>query len=233
KKNEPYLPIMPAYGEQLVSDKQADAIGAYLATLNSRFQQGPVIKLVTTEGPEQYDPLVDSLQFLVNDRVRIQRGPMTGLSGRSIHVGQPNGIHYSFDPRILAVAKIWQGGFLDVSGEWTNRGGGGLKVGFDSRLIDLGKTPYLFAPLNAEGELIDFSFKEAVFNDFETITEALNSKIDHLDRLSEIDAQFLGYELNTKKPTVTPTFSYRVGKNRMSVGHHIDAAGQVTLMISG
>src|SRR5690606_28013864 len=111
KEGEAYLPIMPAYNEQVVSDKQIDAIGAYLDTLNTRFKQGPVVKLVTTEGPQQYNPLEDSLQFLISDRVRTQRGPMVGLSGRSIHVGQPNSIHYSFDPRILGIGKIWQGGF--------------------------------------------------------------------------------------------------------------------------
>lgn len=233
KKGEAYLPIMPAYSEQVVSDKQIDAIGTYLNTLNTRFKQGPVVKLVTTEGPQQYDPLEDSLQFLVSDRVRTQRGPMVGLSGRSIHVGQPNSIHYSFDPRILGIGKVWQGGFLDVTGEWANRGGGGLKIGFDSRVIDLGEDPYLFAPLNAHGKLIDFSFKEAVYNDFDTISESLNSNIDHFDRIKAIDAQFLGYELDSKNKTQGPKFNYRVGKNKLAVRHDIDANGMVTIKIFG
>src|SRR5690606_22804947 len=114
---------------------------------------------------------------------------------------------------------------LNVTGEWTNRGGGGLKIGFDSRVIDLGKDPYLFAPLNAEGKLIDFSFKEAVLNDFDTINEALNSKIDHLDRVKAVDAQFLGYELDSKDKTQTPTFKYRIGKNNLAVRHDIDISG--------
>lgn len=233
QKGEAYLPVMPAYNDQVVTDKQIDAIGAYLSTLNTRFAQGPVIKMVTADGPQQYDPLEDSLQFLVADRVRIQRGPMSGLSGRSIHVGQPNGTHYSFDPRLMAVANIWQGGFLEVSGEWTNRGGGGLKIGFDSRVIDLGKEPYVVAPLNVEGKLIDFSFKEAVLNDFDTITEALYSKVDHLDRVKAVDAQFLGYEINSKNKTQAPTFRYRIGKNTLAVRHDIAADGTLHLTISG
>ena len=36
---------------------------------------------------------------------------MLGVSGRSVHVGHPNGIHYSFDPRNFAVAKLGKGGF--------------------------------------------------------------------------------------------------------------------------
>src|SRR5690606_4836953 len=62
RKGEAYLPVMPAYSEQIASDKQIDAIGAYLDTLNTRFEQGPIVKLVTTEGPQQYDPMEDSLQ---------------------------------------------------------------------------------------------------------------------------------------------------------------------------
>lgn len=233
KKGETYLPIMPAYSTQVLPDKQLDAIGAYLATLNNRYQQGPVIKLVTSEGPQQYEPLDDSLQFLVSNRVRTQRGAMAGLSARSIHVGQPNGIHYSFDPRLLAVANIWQGGFLDVSGEWTNRGGGGLKMGFDSRVIDFGEQAYLVAPLNKQGAMIDFSFKEAIFNDFDTIAESLNSKVDHLDRVRSIDAQFLGYEINSKEPLSAPTFRYRVGQNRLALTHELKASGDVVLSLTG
>ncbi len=231
-EGEAYLPIMPAYSEQVITDKQIDAIGAYLATLNLRAQQGPVTKLVTAEGPRHYDPMEDSLQFLVKDRVRIQRGPMAGLSGRSIHVGQPNAIHYSFDPRILAVVKVWQGGFLDVTGEWQNRGGGALKTGFDARLIDLGSA-YLFAPLNAKGETIDFSFKEAIYNDFDTIQESLYSKIDHLDRLKAVDAQFMGYQVNSRQPEAAPTFRYRIGKNHLAVSHTLSADGRVNIAVSG
>jgi hypothetical protein len=79
--------------------------------------------------------MADSLQWLVNDEVRLQRGPLVGTSGRSIHVGNPDGINYSFDPRLLAVVKIWQGGFLDMAGELVNRGNRGLALGYDSREI--------------------------------------------------------------------------------------------------
>ena len=40
-----------------------------------------------------------------------------------------------FDPRLLAVVKIWQGGFLDMSGELIGRGNRGLALGYDSREI--------------------------------------------------------------------------------------------------
>ena len=96
-----------------------------------------------------YDPMTDGLQWLVSDEVRLQRGPLPGVSARSIHVGNPNGIHYSFDPRLLAIAKLWQGGFLDMSGELIGRGNNGLALGYESREISLGSHEYLLAPLGA------------------------------------------------------------------------------------
>ena len=230
---EAYLPIMPPYSEQSISEKQVDAISAYLTTLNPPQDQGPAILLVTKEGPTQYDPLNDDLQLLVDDQTRIQRGPMEGVSGRSIHVGQTNGINYTFDPRLLAIVKIWQGGFLDVSGELKNRGGRGLKPGYESRVLEMGQAKFLMAPLDDKGQQIDFSFKEAVFNDTETIAESLYSKQDHLQRLKAIDAQFLGYEQDSSSAQSLPLFRYRIGKNKLSIETHIAVNGATTIRIRG
>ena len=230
---EAYLPIMPPYSDQSVSDKQVDAINAYLATLNPLQDQGPITLLVTKEGPAKYDPLKDDLQLLVDDQTRIQRGPMEGVSGRAIHVGQTNGINYTFDPRLLAIAKIWQGGFLDVSGELKNRGGRGLKTGYESQVLEMGQAGFLLAPMNDKGQLINFSFKEAVFNDTETIAESLYSKQDHLERLKSIDAQFLGYERNSASPESLPQFRYRVGKNIIAMETRIAASGETEIHLRG
>jgi hypothetical protein len=233
KKGEPYLPIMPAISQQVLSDVQIDAIGDYLATLNDLRDQGPAIKLLAQTGAEEYDPIADRLQLLVDDEVRIQRGPMVGVSGRAIHVGSPWGVNYSFDPRLLAITKIWQGGFLDMTGEFTNRGGKGLKMGFESREINFGNQEFLLAPLNAKGEIIDFSFKEAKFGDIETIKASLNSKEDHLPRIAALDAQFLGYTRNSKQKNELPTFNYRVGKNLLKIQTEIAANGDVTIKLDG
>src|SRR5262249_41033726 len=144
-----------------------------------------------------YDPMADSLQWLVGDQVRLQRGPLVGTSGRSIHVGNPNGIHYSFDPRLLAVVKIWQGGFLDMSGELGNRGNRGLALGYDSREIAFGEWEYLLAPLHGDRP-VDFTFKDGKFGDFAAFSAALNSKQDQLTRIAEEDAQFLGYSRDSR-----------------------------------
>ena len=232
-KGQPYLPVMPPFHPAILSDHVVDAIGSYLATLNEVVDQGPVIRLVKETGVENYDPMTDRLQMLVDQSVRIQRGPMEHVSGRSIHVGLPSGINYTFDPRVLAIAKVWQGGFLDMSGEWLNRGGNGLKMGYESRELDLGAAEVLLAPLNAKGQPVDFSFKEPKFHDDETIRAALNSSRDHLDTLAEIDAQFLGYTCDSTDPLASPVFNYRVGTNTVALRTIFSADGAVQMVISG
>jgi len=229
KSGEAYLPIMPAFNAQTLSDAQIDAIGDYLATLNDLKDSGPVIKLQPVEGEAAYDPIKDRLQLLVNDQVRIQRGPMTGASGRAVHVGTPWGVNYTFDPRLLAITKIWQGGFLDMSGEWLNRGGRGLKMGYESRELNMGSDEFLFAPLNAKNQVIDFSFKEAKFGDAETLKKSLHSKQDHLDTLAGINAQFEGYTHNSRDKNALPEFQYRVGDNQIKIKTHIAANGKLQL----
>src|SRR5690606_2557115 len=161
------------------------------------------------------------------------RGPLPGTSGRSIHVGHPNGVNYTFDPRVLAIVKIWQGGFLDMSGELVNRGGRGLALGYESREIGFGDKEYLVAPLNRRGELIDFSFKEAKFGDVETMRAALNDTRDQLERIAEVDAQFLGYSRNSRDKLANPAFKYRVGQNTIETGTSISERGEIVVSLSG
>lgn len=88
QKGQPYPPVMPPFNAQIISDMQIDAIGAYLATLNDLQNRGPVVKLMKQGPVEKYNPIEDRLQLLVDDQVRIQRGPILGVSGRAIHVGR-------------------------------------------------------------------------------------------------------------------------------------------------
>jgi mono/diheme cytochrome c family protein len=232
-KGQAYLPVMPAFNRELLSDAQIDAIGDYLATLNPDFARGPVVRLAALKPAEPYDPMKDSLQWLVGDTVRLQRGPMVGVSGRSIHVGNPNGVHYTFDPRLLAVVKIWQGGFLAMEGELTNRGGKGLALGFESREISFGDREYLLAPLNAAGAPVDFTFKEAKYGDQAATRAALHGKQDQLALVAAADAQFLGYSRNSKDKAAAPVFRYRVGKNVLEVATRISERGEVSISVSG
>ncbi len=233
-RGAPYLPVMPAFAAETLSDLQIDAIGAYLATLNDPADRGPVVKLASQTGPTQvYDPMTDRLQWLVGDEVRMQRGPLAGVSGRSIHVGNPNGVHYTFDPRLLAIVKIWQGGFLDMTGELTNRGGRGLALGYDSRDIGFGAREYLLAPLNRAAEPIDFTFKEAKFGDFDTLKTLLGRNEDQLAQIAAVDAQFLGYSRDSRSKTAAPVFRYRVGRNTIEVATSIAEDGGVTIEVGG
>src|SRR5690625_6555758 len=100
-----------------------------------------------------------------------------------------------------------------MEGELSGRGGGGLRTGIECREIDLGAEQTLFVPLNGQGEVIDFSFKEAKLNDFDRIEQSLYSDIDHLDQLAAVDAQFLGYEHDSRDPEAAPIFRYRVGRS--------------------
>ena len=230
---QPYLPVMPPFAPDVLSDAQIEALGDYLMTLNDAGQRGPVVKLVGKDAQKPYDPITDGLQWLVSDEVRLQRGPLPGVSARSIHVGNPNGIHYSFDPRLLSVAKIWQGGFLDMSGELVGRGGRGLALGYESREIGFGAHEYLLAPLDPAGKAIDFSFKDAKFGDQARLRAALNAKEDQLAQIAAIDAQFLGYSRNSKDKAAAPAFRYRVGKNVLEVDAHFDDSGATALSVNG
>ncbi|HEV7606568.1 MAG TPA: c-type cytochrome [Steroidobacteraceae bacterium] len=232
-KGQPYLPVMPVFAKEQLSDAQIDAIGDYLATLNEPGARGPVTRLAKLAPAAAYDPLADGMQWLVGDEVRLQRGPLPGTSGRAIHVGNPNGVNYTFDPRLLAIVKIWQGGFLEMSGEFTNRGNNGLALGYDSREIGFGDREYLLAPLKADGSAIDFSFKDAKFRDFATMRASLLSKEDQLARIAAVDAQFLGYSRNSKDRVAAPAFKYRVGKNVVEVSTTISERGDVTITVSG
>jgi mono/diheme cytochrome c family protein len=232
-QGQPYLPVMPAYGRDVLSDAQVDAIGDYLATLNTGRDRGPVVRLAGLEPAKPYDPLEDSLQWLVNDTVRLQRGPMAGTSGRAIHVGNPNGVNYSFDPRVLAIVKIWQGGFLDMEGELTNRGGRGLKLGYESREIGFGDREYLLAPLNAAGTPVDFTFKETKYSDQAAQKAALHARQDQLEQIAAADAQFLGYSRNSRDKSAAPVFKYRVGRNVLEVATSFEANGDVSFHVRG
>ena len=233
KKDQAYLPIMPRYNEQTISDKDISAIFAYLQTRNGHWQQGPVVQYETSAGPEIYEPMQDAMQFVVQNRIRIQRGPLVDVSGRSIHVGQPNGVHYSFDPRNLSVAKVWQGGFLETSGELTNRGGNGFKLGFDAIEVPFGEQDALLHPINSKGNLVDFSFKSTKFADYDTLRASAKSTLSLEQRIEEQDARFKGYFRDSTKPLSPVTFFYQVGKNDLGLTHELDEKGALTITLSG
>jgi hypothetical protein len=166
-------------------------------------------------------------------RVRPATRPAAGNVGARHSCRQSERRHYTFDPRLLAVVKIWQGGFLEMSGEFTNRGNNGLALGYDSREIGFGDKEYLLGPLNAKGEPVDFSFKEGKFRDFARFKAELYSKEDQLAKIAAADAQFLGYSRDSRNKTAAPAFKYRVGNNVVEVSTAISTQGQVVITVNG
>lgn len=59
----------------------------------------------------------------VENRTVIQRCVIDGPSARMIAVGFPSGFNYAFDAQNCAPVYVWQGGFVDFSGETLGRGG--------------------------------------------------------------------------------------------------------------
>ncbi len=59
----------------------------------------------------------------VTNRTVIQRCVIDGSSARMIAVGFPSGFNYAYDAQNCAPVYVWQGGFVDFSGETLGRGG--------------------------------------------------------------------------------------------------------------
>ena len=228
KAGQAYMPIMPRYTKQLLSDKDILAIEAYLLTRNPVELSGPVVSLQTSEGPEVYDPLIDPFQFLVLDQVRIQRGPMSNVSARAVHVGTPNAVNYSFDPRTLAVERVWQGGFLETSGEFTNRGGQGFQPGYEAVELNLassevGDANLLVAPLDKNQAAVDLSAASPIFQKKEGMDILLNSASSLEAILDKADAAFKGYRRDSRNKLAPPTFLFRIHNNALEVTHRFHA----------
>jgi hypothetical protein len=233
KKGSAYLPIMPRYTEEVIPNQDVSAIYAFLLSKNNLWQQGPIVRLEPEEGPVEYDPMLDPMQFLVQERIRIQRGPLPDVSARAIHVGHPNAIHYSFDPCNLAVAKIWQGGFLETSGELTGRGGSGFEIGYQAIELNLGEFGALIRPYNSAGKLVDFSFKEPKFKDFETLKQSAYSTLPFADRIEQQDARFKGYFRDSQQALSPVRFDYEVSENQVGIVHNISPDGNLNIKLTG
>src|SRR5690606_7306815 len=83
-----------------------------------------------------------------------------------------------------------------------------------------------------DGARVDFSFKEAVFRDYETTERSLRSEKDHLEMLAEVDAAFLGYSRDSADPRAAPAFEFRIGENRIALSLQIADDGQAALAFS-
>ncbi|MES2982355.1 MAG: c-type cytochrome [Verrucomicrobiota bacterium] len=228
-KDAAYLPIMPNYTKEMVSDEDMESVYHYLRTLADGAEQGPAKVMVKRKVAAQPTNILEiPNEEIVTDRTRVFRAAVKGTSARALHVGQPNGMNYTFDPRMLSVRRIWSGGFLNMSGERTSRGrdlptlGKGAVVHFENAA--------LLQPLTSKGELVDFEFKEPDAQDYAAVEKHLWDKVDFADRLAAIDAAFLVYQAPTG--SADPSFRFRVGKNNFEQTVSISDKGAINITLN-
>ena len=207
-----YPPIMPAYNIKLVNEEQIDMLYSYLLTLNNNENAGP--KVVWKKKPNPvYSLEKDSIAVWVKDHPRIQRVDLgENVSARAYHVGLPGDLNYSFDPRTMAVAQIWDGPFMRKKDQ-VGRGRGSNDKGFKSRVYP--GLEQLFQPYDSHGKLVDLTYiSPARMTDRELSASFLEDKSDFLAKVHAFTAQFIG--VDTPKLKI-PSFRYAVGKNAVSL----------------
>jgi len=225
-----YQPLMPIYVKELVSDEGLDSLWHYLRTLADKEQQGPLEVMVKrTKVAEPTDVLEIQGEEIITDRTRVMRGPIAGTSARSLHVGQPNGMSFTFDPRMLSVRRVWTGGYLNLNEERSGRGGGLSGLGKGATTYIDGAA--LLNPLTSGGESVDFEFKEPDAHDYEAIERLLWDGKDFADKLAALDAEFLGHSVSIE--TGDPAFRFRVGENTFSEVITISDSGEIKVTLSG
>ncbi len=229
-KDTAYLAIMPNYTKEMVSDEDMDSVFHYLRTLAEGADQGPAQVMVKRQVVAQPTNIIEiPNEEIVTDRTRVFRAALRGTSARALHVGQPNGMNFTFDPRMLSVRRIWSGGFLNLTQERTSRGrdmptmGKGAKVHFEGIA--------LLQPLTSKGEPVDFEFKEPDAQDNVAIEKHLWDKVDFADRLAALDAEFLGHLSPTGASN--PSFRFRVGKNTFEQTISLSEKGALAITLSG
>ncbi len=229
-KGTAYQPLMPIYVEQMVSEEGLESLWHFLRTLADEGESGPdKVMLKRTKAAEPKSLMEIVGEEFVAGRTRVMRAPIQGTSGRALHVGQANGVSYSFDPRMLSVRRIWSGGYLNLKEERNSRGRSLSQLGKGAKK-HLEKTALMW-PLDAKGEGVDFEFKEPDAHDNEAIERHLWDGKDFLDKLAAIDADFQGYGI--RGVTGQPVFLIRVGQNHFSQTVVIGDDGGLVVTMEG
>jgi hypothetical protein len=217
----PYPSLMPTYNYKLINDDEVEALYSYLRTLNPKGDAGPSVKWIKKPNPK-YDLQKDPIAKWVKDFPRLERVDMgETVSARAYQVGLPGDISYTFDPRNMAVAQIWDGPFMRKNDQ-VGRGKGGADQGHKSR--DYG-VENLFQPFDAKGKLVDLTFASpARLFDEKQSAEFLADKSDFLAVVDAFPAKFLGVDTPKQK---VPTFKYMVGDNKVALEVNISKTLQL------
>ncbi|MFK7850065.1 MAG: c-type cytochrome [Akkermansiaceae bacterium] len=229
-KGTTYLQIMPQYTKELIPDQDLEALWHYLRTLADKKQAGPNKVMLKKEKVARIKNLIDVPgEVPVTTRPRVFRASLPGMSGRALHVGLPNGMNFTFDPRMLSVRQIWSGGYLNLQAERAGRGKKPSNVGRGASIFIQGEP--LLAPLTEAGNIVDFEFKEPDVQDHSVIEKHLWDSTDFIDKLNALDAEFLGHRLDIE--TEIPSFLFRVGKNTLTQTIHLTDDGRIVIKIEG
>jgi hypothetical protein len=229
-KGTAYPPIMPSFAAGQISDDDLETVWHYLRTLADPGEAGPGKVMIKRKQMTNVKSLLEIPgEVVVTDRPVIARMPIMGSSGRAVHVGLPGGMNFTFDPRLLAVRKVWSGGFLNRKSELSGRAGEPSSLGHQSSvLLGDGLLP---APLTASGTPVDFEFKEPDVGAEEAAGRYLHDGIDFLDQLSALDTEYLGHRIESG--TGVPTFRFRVGKNVFAETIIPKADGSLEVILKG
>ena len=229
-KGTTYPQVMPQYGPTVIPDQDLESLWYYVRTLADKNEAGPAEVMLIRSEEAPIENLIDVPgEIPVTDRPRVFRAMLSGTSGRALHVGLPNGMSYTFDPRMLAVRRVWSGGFLNLRQERIGRGKRPSTTGRDA-VVFLEDEPIL-APMTRDGVVVDFEFKEPDAQDHPVIEKHLDDELDFGAKLAALDAEFLGHELEPK--TGLPAFQFRIGKNTLMESVALGADGKVEILLEG
>ena len=221
-QGKPYLPIMPAYSEKMLSKVEEKAIFAYLKTLNAPANAGPSEVLVKDLKKVSYNADTDSQSINTYDATKVYRSFIdNGASARGVHVGLANGQNYTFDPQTLAIERVWTGRFLDLRNEIKGRGGKPNKVGHQATAwgeLYAG----ILQPLTDDGVPFTDDVTNAIPSDFKTSQSA------YTDDLAKVSGQFLGYTR-----AEVPVMKYNLQGSEVSLSFHITPEGEFHAKVAG
>lgn len=217
-----HLPIMPAYDFKAINDDEINALYSYLLTLNEPKDAGPKV-LWKKKPAAKYQLEKDPIAILIKDYPRLERVDMgEHISARAYHVGLPGDISYSFDPRNMAIAQVWDGPFIQKKDQVSRGKGGAAQPGYKSRDYQISN---LFQPFDAKGGLVDLSYTSppAMF-DVKQSEKFVNDKADFMKTVNAYPAKFLGVDTPKQK---VPTFRYQVDDNEVAVTVNISKSSEL------
>ena len=228
EKGKAYYPVMPKFRWPWDSNNYK-AIYQYLLTLNDEENRGPEevwITLSTHEKQEEEEKYDN--QMWVGEDATIARYMTKSGSTRSIHVGLPNQISYTFDTADFTIKRVWSGNFLDVKNERTGRGIGLNKIAKGANDWEIG---YLLKPLDKNGETVDLSFKSWPILGFEQREKRRQDVFEskekpYLEQVKEANAKYLGLDYTNKK---RPVLKYKIDDAALNMATTINNSGLVTI----